>query len=255
MSNHENYDSEFFKNLKKGSLNSAKEIVPFLLKNLKINSVIDIGCGCGTWLKIFEDMGVKDITGVDGTNSNESLVINQKNLIIHNLNDLIKSFKPIKKYDIALSLEVAEHLNKEAGDALVKSLTSCSDIVLFSASIPDQGGGTNHVNEQWPDYWEKRFRKEGFVAIDAIRLNFWGNENVEPWYYQNTILYVRKGKIKSNSFLKKELEKTKSPIPSLVSPIIFITLQKKFNVVRKIFPNFIKRSSIIKAIFKKRSGY
>jgi len=82
-------------------------------------------------------------------------------------------------------------------------------------------------------------------------LNFWENENVDPWYYQNTVLYVKKNKIILNHFLEEELKKTKSPIPSLVSPIIFLTLQKKFDVFRNILPKFLKRNFVIKKIFKK----
>ena len=244
----EKYDSKFFKDIQSGSLNSAREIAPFLLKNLKINSIIDLGCGCGTWLKAFEELGVKEVFGIDGTNSNESLVINKKNYKIY---DLTKKISLNKKYDLAISLEVAEHLSERDGETLINSLTSCSDIILFSASIPHQGGGTNHINEQWPSYWEKKFNHFGYIAIDCIRLNFWENENVDPWYYQNTVLYVKKNKIILNHFLEEELKKTKSPIPSLVSPIIFLTLQKKFDVFRNILPKFLKRNFVIKKIFKK----
>ncbi len=62
-----NYSEEFFKKQQVGSLLSAKEIVPLVLKFLKPKSVVDIGCGTGTWLSVFyNDYNVNDILGIDG---------------------------------------------------------------------------------------------------------------------------------------------------------------------------------------------
>ena len=56
-----------------------------------------------------------------------------------------------KNYDLAISLEVAEHLSSESANMFIACLTNMSDIVLFSAAIPGQGG-ENRINEQWPKY-------------------------------------------------------------------------------------------------------
>jgi len=50
-------------------------------------------------------------------------------------------------------------------------------LVLFAAGLPLQGG-TNHINEQWPEYWWKHFKARGYEVVDFIRREFWNNSRV-----------------------------------------------------------------------------
>lgn len=98
-----------------------------------------------------------------------------------------------KPFSIAQSLEVAEHLYAEYAENFVRTLTSLSDIILFSAAIPHQGG-THHVNEQPPAYWADIFKKYDYVCFDIVRPKVWENTKIAYWYRQNIMLYVHKGK-------------------------------------------------------------
>ncbi len=51
------YNKTFYDNQEKGSLNSAKIIVPIVMDIVKPKSVIDVGCGVGTWLSVFKQLG------------------------------------------------------------------------------------------------------------------------------------------------------------------------------------------------------
>ena len=73
-----------------------------------------------------------------------------------------------REFDLVVSLEVAEHLPEECAKIFIKSLTKLGPVILFSAAIPFQGW-TNHLNEQWPDYWANYFKDNGYEAIDCIR--------------------------------------------------------------------------------------
>ena len=57
-----------------------------------------------------------------------------------------------RRFDLALCLDVTEHLPRECADPLVTLLTSLAPVVAFSAAIPVQDS-YNHVNCQWPAYW------------------------------------------------------------------------------------------------------
>jgi hypothetical protein len=48
------------------------------------------------------------------------------------------------------------------------SLVSRGPVIVFSAAIPYQGG-TNHTNEQWPEYWARHFSAKGYVPVDCVR--------------------------------------------------------------------------------------
>lgn len=170
---------------------AAEEFLPIFFEYIKPNSVIDIGCGTGTWLKVFKDLGASEILGVDGNYiKKETLEIDEKYLILH---DLSKSFKLDKKYDLAISLEVAEHLPEKSADIFVETLTSLSNTILFSAALPFQGG-QNHINEQPFSYWIEKFNKKGFTVKDLFRERIWNNKNIEWWYKQNMFL-IEKGNI------------------------------------------------------------
>ena len=97
---------------------------------------------------------------------------------------------PATRYDLALSLEVAEHLPAASADVFVDSLTALSDFVVFSAAIPGQGG-RHHINEQWLEYWLERFEKRGYVGLDVIRRHIWHDTDIADWYRQNVILLAR----------------------------------------------------------------
>ncbi|MCK9204711.1 MAG: class I SAM-dependent methyltransferase [Bacteroidales bacterium] len=170
---------------------AAEEIVPWLMKWFQPESVVDVGCGIGTWLYVFKSMGVKNILGIEGEHLNTDLLMIDKNEIT--FADLEKEFSTDNRFDLAICLEVAEHLVPESSDIFIKSLTKLSDIIIFSAAVPYQGG-QNHVNEQWLDYWKSRFRKNNFELADEIRSVFWNNKKIEWWYRQNMLIAFKKDK-------------------------------------------------------------
>ncbi|KKS02248.1 MAG: hypothetical protein UU64_C0009G0009 [candidate division WWE3 bacterium GW2011_GWF2_41_45] len=189
------YNNKFYDNQKGGSFRSAKIILPLIINSIKPKSVLDVGCGLGTWLKVAMDCGITDIAGLDGEYIEINRLVIPKKYFFPT--DLTKSQNLKRRFDLVISLEVAEHLPKRYSRRFVSTLTRHSDYILFSAAIPDQGG-TNHINEQWQSYWEKIFNDEGYDAIDCIRPVVWKNKSVEWWYSQNAVLYVNRNKIKSD---------------------------------------------------------
>jgi hypothetical protein len=87
---------------------------------------------------------------------------------------------------------VAEHLHPDSADNLVETLTSLSSRILFSAAVPGQMG-QNHLNEQWPEYWQEKFSGFGYVFHDVLRPVFWNNRQVPRWYKQNMFMVAKAG--------------------------------------------------------------
>lgn len=168
---------------------SPSVLVPIIVKLFNPESLIDVGCGIGNWLKEFEKNDVVDLFGLDGTHLNKSLFLLNSDKLM--LLDLEKSFTLNRKFDVAISLEVAEHLKADSAISFVKSLCSLSDIVVFSAAVPGQGG-QNHLNEQWPSYWKKIFQDQGYHFNDIIRPLIWLNDNVRVHYKQNIFVASKK---------------------------------------------------------------
>ncbi len=214
------YNNAFFADLAEGSAQSAREVVPFILSLIQPASIADIGCGTGAWLRSFEAHGVNDFIGYDGNYIDRSTLEIAADRF--RVADLSMPLLADRRFDLAVCLEVGEHLPMTAASVLVKSLCGLSDIVLFSAAIPFQGG-THHLNEQWPGYWAEIFRERGYVCIDCLRDLFWENTRVMWWYAQNMMLYVRNESLGNHPTLEA-YSKTSHKIPhSLVHPNAYVS--------------------------------
>jgi SAM-dependent methyltransferase len=189
-SNQSLYGADFFRGQCEGSKRSAKIVLPLVLNLVPARSVIDIGCGVGTWLAAAGELGIDDVLGVDGDHVDpRQLQIDAARFAAH---DLSAPFTAPRRFDLALCLEVAEHLPKEAAEPLVDSLIAASDAVLFSAAIPYQIG-IGHKNPRWQSYWVECFERRGYRAVDCVRPVEWHNPDVEYWYAQNAFLYLAPG--------------------------------------------------------------
>jgi SAM-dependent methyltransferase len=181
------YDDAFYAELDHEVRASAEVVVPIVVDRLHPGSVLDVGCGRGTWLHVFADAGVSDIFGVDGPHIAVSdLEIPNDRFRPH---DLDEPFDLGRRFDLVTCLEVGEHLDERAAPTLVSSLVAHAPAVLFSAAIPAQGGA-GHVNERWPSYWAELFGAHGYRAIDLVRPLVWNDDRVAFWYAQNTVLYL-----------------------------------------------------------------
>ena len=209
------YGKNFFEGHKDGSLSSAKGVVPQIMKLLQPKKVVDVGCGIGTWLSVFREEGVDEVLGIDGNWLDKEMLLVPKEYF-QNAN-LEKPLEIGEKFDLVVSLEVAEHLPQNCAENFIDSLIQLGPAILFSAAIPHQGG-THHQNEQWPDYWQKKFEERGYLFIDCIRKKIWDSDKVAWWYAQNIFLAVKKELLDSNEMLKKEFLDNRGNALSLVHP-------------------------------------
>jgi SAM-dependent methyltransferase len=189
------YDRAFFQDRLAGARRSAREVVPIVFDLLRPESVVDVGCGLGAWLVAFKELGVGKVLGLDGA------YVNRDVLLLPDAEfkaaELSQPFGSCGRFDLALCLEVAEHLPAAAAKPLVSSLTGLAPAVLFSAAPPRQGG-IDHVNEQWPRYWRGLFAEHGYSMLDYIRPLILRNSRVEWWYRQNTFLFVDRNMMASH---------------------------------------------------------
>jgi SAM-dependent methyltransferase len=209
------YDRAFYERQQGGSLESARHIVPVVLELLPVRSVVDVGCGVGTWLSVFETLGVRDLLGIDGEHVDRAMLrIDPSRFRTMDL----ANPQPLERgFDVAVCLEVAEHLPAESAEPLIGFLSSLAPAVLFSAAIPHQGG-VGHVNERWPEYWAAQFRSTGYLPIDAIRPRVWRNRDVQWWYAQNTLLYARPSLIAQHAALRRARAVTEPARLAMVHP-------------------------------------
>ena len=186
------YDLSFYWNNQYNSINSAQRVLHLLLGNLDHQSVVDFGCGIGTWLWVAQAFGAQEILGIDGEYVPRSLLLIPQDCFL--AADLEHPITLARQFDLAMSLEVAEHLSPEAADGFVDSLCNASEVILFSAAQPGQNGD-GHINEQPLEYWIEKFNTHAYRPIE-IKQHFKNDAGIASWYRNNLILFVHRGRYK-----------------------------------------------------------
>jgi hypothetical protein len=128
------------------------------------------------------DFGIAEVVGLDGVEiPPDKLHVPREKI---RRQDLTQPWTIGIKFEAALCLEVAEHLDSAVAPTLISALVKHSERIYFSAACPGQPG-QHHVNCQWPAYWQKLFNQHGFVCDDSLRWQIWDDSRIEPWYRQN----------------------------------------------------------------------
>jgi hypothetical protein len=182
------YDSRFLDYAANTSDYSARAVIASLKPLGPINSVVDVGCARGTWLRAWSEAGAREICGVDGDYAaTNSLIIDRRNFVSA---DLASGFDLGRQFDLVQSLEVAEHLPQAASSRFIAALVRHSrGLVMFSAAPPGQGG-EHHINEQPYEFWRELFRAHGYSAVDYVRPRVAKDQLLSFWYRHNVMLYV-----------------------------------------------------------------
>lgn len=180
------YPAGFYDNRRAHTAHAARRVLAALPPALKRLGVADIGCGTGTWLAAALADGAESAFGIEGDWVTPAMLDDPR--IDFAPQDLEQRFTG-PRVDLALSLEVAEHLTPQRAESFVADLVALAPAVLFSAAIPGQGG-VGHLNEQWQSWWAALFARHGYVAFDVVRPAIWTDEAIPAWYRQNAVLYL-----------------------------------------------------------------
>ncbi len=198
---------------------SSRVALPLILGLVPgVASIVEIGCRSGQWLAEAQRLGVPDVRGIEGPWFDLTEPSVDRSLI--SVLDYSKSVVLDRRYDLALCLEVAEHLPASAAASFVAQLSRLAPVVAFSAAIPGQGG-LGHVNEQWPQYWEALFAECGYRFVDALRLPMWRAPGGPGYIAQNLFLAVDEQRLEAYQALAEIARSADGPVLSLVHPQVF----------------------------------
>jgi SAM-dependent methyltransferase len=230
------YTDEFYDMHLMQSLDSARIVLGYLFSFWKPASIVDVGCGRGTWLKAAHELGCERLTGLDGHwNSAEKMVL--PNILFQPADLNLSLNLSGDRFDLAMSLEVAEHLTPHYSENFVETLTSAADAVLFSAAYTGQPGD-DHINTRPHSFWAELFLNRGYVVFDIFRPKFWDDSTVRPWYRQNTFLYVRKSHPLFSSLTAENLAYSESKnFLDCIHPWLYECALSEIRAYRLAFPN------------------
>jgi SAM-dependent methyltransferase len=198
---------------------SAGRILDIVMDYYRPASVLDVGCGIGSWLKAAKSRGISDIRGIEGSWLDPSKLQVESRFV--EAVDIERSFNLGRRFDLVISLEVAEHISEGAANHFIESLTSHAPVVLFSAAIPYQGGD-HHANEQFLPYWVERFSRFNFRPVDVIRGKIWNDRTVLWWLRQNVVMFADHELLAGNERMRRAADESAAYPLSLVHPDVYL---------------------------------
>ena len=187
------YDADYYASaVEGGASRSAKVMANSIRRDFAPRTIVDVGCGTGALLLAMRESGVR-VLGFERSTAALDLC-RRRGLEVRKL-DLEKDVIEVnEKFDVAVSVEVAEHLPAAVADRYIDALTQLSDVVVFTAAPPGQGG-TDHVNEQPAGYWIEKFVTRSFVCLEDVTADWqheWEVGGASAWYFRNLMVFRRR---------------------------------------------------------------
>jgi SAM-dependent methyltransferase len=234
------YSEGFYRYQRDGSLRSARLILPVVYAAMTPQSVLDIGCGAGAWLRAYTELGVPDVVGVDGDYVERSILLFDEKRFVPQ--DISQPFSLNRRFDLVQCLEVAEHIPPSSSESLVDNLVRHGNRVLFSAAFPGQGG-EDHINERPYEYWRDLFAARGYRLLDFVRPRIASLLGVEPWYRYNILFFAHDSELASvPSIVRESRLSDREPIRDYAP----LTYRVKKSVLRHLSPKIVSQLALWK---------
>jgi SAM-dependent methyltransferase len=189
------YTREFYEEHRDPAHDLAyRKMAEAITLELHPQTVIDVGCGVGgilSYMSPIEVVGVEHPLSLEFIKDLSMIPIDK--YLWYDLADKMTRYE-WGHYDLAICVEVAEHLPRDSHFYLVQQLAILSDTVFFSGAVVGQGG-TGHISEAPSQYWDSLFDSVGYSRdVDKERelLDHYTDYVGSVWWYRAAKLYVRR---------------------------------------------------------------
>ena len=187
------YNKDYYDLVDAMAARSVRPMAASILREYSPKTVADVGCGTGALLAELAAQGVEG-WGLEYSEAGLEFC-RQRKLAVEKFD--LTSGVPARprKHDLVVSMEVAEHVAAQFAGRLVDTITRLADTAVFTAAVPGQGGGTDHVNEQPHEYWIGKFSERGFGFQEEISRRWraeWQAKGVEACYCRNVMVFTRR---------------------------------------------------------------
>jgi SAM-dependent methyltransferase len=169
---------------------SAHPMAESIIETFHPESVVDVGCGSGALLVALRKLGVRHLLGLDSSESGLNIA-NARGLTTRRVDVTTGQKICAECFDVAVSMETAEHLPADASDRYVALLCSLAPVVIFTAAQPGQGG-IGHINEKLRQYWIDQFLACGMHPADELVAAWqpvWTAAGVANFYTRNLMIF------------------------------------------------------------------
>jgi len=163
-----------------------------IYKKLKPQSIIDLGCGVGSYLEGAFKAGCEDIKGIEISYDDVQKYIVNSIFPYISYGDITENILIKEKFDCVLSIEVAEHIDPQKTDNFIKSLINCSKKHIILTAAPPGQRGTGHINLREKSFWIKAIEEKGAVYNEELVEQFknkWKEFNVPKYILKNLMVF------------------------------------------------------------------
>lgn len=170
------------------------EIGKYIYSILNPSSVLDLGCGVGSYLEGFYFAGCRDLMGIE---LNYELA---KQYFVEEIKpdircgDVTKDLSINRMFDCVISFEVGEHISPEGTIFFVDNLTCyCKKYIIFTAAPPGQRG-TNHINLMHRSVWIDMIKNRGFLYMGKMVEQYkkeWKRFGTEKYILNNLMVFKK----------------------------------------------------------------
>lgn len=190
------YNDEFFEWHLKYAREYSIKTMDWFIDNYKPNSVIDFGCGIGSYLESAYHKGISKLKGFDIGGEYAKKYTPKEIQPFIEYTDCTKEIFTGTKFDCVISFETAEHIEPSGSEQFVKNIcntVSDNGLILFTAA-PIGQDGCGHINCQPKKYWSDLFFKHGLM-IDCENTIFiysnWLDLKAPTYICDNLIVFKK----------------------------------------------------------------
>ena len=165
----------------------------FIIDNLKIRSVLDIGCGPGIALNYFKSKGCR-ILGAEGCKLaiEKSRVPDYTRHVDYSVGSLELNKRDLKHFDLIYSVEFVEHVHPRYVNNYLKDFSRGKYIFMTAAAVNQVG--YHHVNCRNMPYWIKQMENIGYVfdeVYTSILKSIASYSEVKFNYFENNGMFFK----------------------------------------------------------------
>jgi 2-polyprenyl-3-methyl-5-hydroxy-6-metoxy-1,4-benzoquinol methylase len=153
----------------------------------KVTSMLDLGCGLGSYLEGAISGGTTEVLGYDLLHDTIEEAIPELMKTYVHTGDVGEPMD-VGQWDCVLSVEVAEHLVEEQADIFIDNLIKhATRMIVLTASM---AGGRYHLNRQPKEYWIGKLALKGakYSVKDTRKLYKTWRYNGAPGYILNNLM-------------------------------------------------------------------
>jgi len=188
------YNDKYYKRHLDRYRDWENKIGEYIYKVLNLKSILDFGCGVGSYLEGAKLAGCEEIFGIELNFDIAKTYFVDEVVPFIIKGDITEELGLSHKYDCVVSFEVAEHIDPDGTDKFINNLIQYSNNYIIITAAPPGQRGTGHINLREKDFWIKEIGSKGVVYNDKIVQNFrteWKKMGAAKYILNNLMVFQK----------------------------------------------------------------